>query len=48
MAINTQSIYNLLRPGLKAVIGLYEDYPDLWKEMFERHGATVSGPKADF
>ena len=37
MAINTQSIYNLLRPGLKAVIGLYEDYPDLWKEMFETY-----------
>jgi hypothetical protein len=33
--INTQGIYNLLRPGLKAVIGLYETYPALWKELFE-------------
>lgn len=39
MAINTASIYNLLRPGLNAVIGLYNDYPDLWKELFETYNS---------
>jgi phage major head subunit gpT-like protein len=38
MAIITlQSIQNLLRPGLAAVFGDYETYPDQWKEIFTPH-----------
>lgn len=32
--INTQQIYNLLRPGIKAVIGDYKEFADIWKKMY--------------
>ena len=35
MSINTAAIYPLLRPGVKAVIGNYDTYPDQWKKVFK-------------
>jgi len=35
MAVNTTAIANLLRPGLAAVFGDYEQYPSQWSEIFE-------------
>ena len=37
MAINTAQISELLRPGLKAVFGQYNTYPDQWKEIFKTY-----------
>lgn len=37
--INTASIYPLLRPGVKAVIGNYDTYPDQWKAVFTTHAS---------
>lgn len=37
MAINTSAISNLLRPGLAAVFGDYNVYPDQWTEIYSRH-----------
>ena len=45
MAINTASIYPLLRPGVKAVIGNYDTYPDQWKAVFTTH---TSDKKMEF
>jgi len=45
MAINTASIYPLLRPGVKAVIGNYDTYPDQWKSVFTTH---TSDKKMEF
>ena len=45
MAINTASIYPLLRPGVKAVIGNYDTYPDQWKAVFTTH---TSDKKIEF
>lgn len=35
--INRGYIESLLRPGLHAVFGNYEVYPDLWKEIYSQH-----------
>ncbi len=43
--INTASIYPLLRPGVKAVIGNYDTYPDQWKKVFTTH---TSDKKIEF
>ena len=43
--INTGSIYPLLRPGVKAVIGNYHTYADQWKEVFTTH---TSDKKMEF
>ena len=43
--INTASIYPLLRPGVKAVIGNYDTYPDQWKAVFTTH---TSDKKIEF
>jgi len=45
MAISTASIYPLLRPGVKAVIGNYDTYPDQWKAVFTTH---TSDKKMEF
>ncbi len=45
MTINTASIYPLLRPGVKAVIGNYDTYPDQWKAVFTTH---TSDKKIEF
>ena len=45
MAISTASIYPLLRPGVKAVIGNYDTYPDQWKSVFTTH---TSDKKMEF
>lgn len=45
MAINTASIYPLLRPGVKAVIGNYDTYPDQWKKVFTTY---TSDKKIEF
>jgi hypothetical protein len=37
--INTASIYPLLRPGVKAVIGNYDTYPDQWKKVFKTYSS---------
>ena len=33
--INLQQIYNLLRPGIKAFIGQYDNIPEVWNKMYE-------------
>jgi hypothetical protein len=43
--INTASIYPLLRPGVKAVIGNYDTYPDQWKAVFTTY---TSDKKIEF
>ena len=45
MSINTASIYPLLRPGVKAVIGNYDTYPDQWKKVFK---TNTSDKKIEF
>lgn len=35
--INTTAIQSLLRPGLAAVFGDYQQYPAQWSEIFEKH-----------
>ena len=45
MSINTASIYPLLRPGVKAVIGNYDTYPDQWKKVFKTY---TSDKKIEF
>src|ERR1700760_224058 len=35
--INRSYITSLLRPGLHAVFGNYNIYPDLWKEFYSQH-----------
>jgi hypothetical protein len=45
MAISTASIYPLLRPGVKAVIGNYDTYQDQWKSVFTTH---TSDKKMEF
>jgi hypothetical protein len=35
--INRSYITSLLRPGLHAVFGDFETYPDLWKEIYSQH-----------
>jgi len=35
--ITLQSMQNLLRPGLAAVFGDYNTYPDQWKDIFTQH-----------
>lgn len=37
MAINTSSIQSLLRPGLKAVFGSYDQYPSEWSNIFDTY-----------
>lgn len=37
MTINTTAIRDLLRPGLAAIFGDYDTYPDQWTEIFEKH-----------
>ena len=45
MAISTASIYPLLRPGVKAVIGNYDTYPDQWKAVYTTY---TSDKKMEF
>jgi len=45
MTINTASIYPLLRPGVKAIIGNYDTYPDQWKAVYTTH---TSDKKMEF
>lgn len=42
MTINTNQIRNLLRPGLSAVFGSYDDYPAMWSEGYSKHTSKLS------
>jgi Mu-like prophage major head subunit gpT len=42
MTINTNQIRNLLRPGLAAVFGSYDDYPSMWSEAYTTHSSKMA------
>lgn len=42
MTINTNQIRNLLRPGLAAVFGSYDDYPAMWSEAYVKHTSKMA------
>lgn len=42
MATNLTAIGNLTRPGLNAVFGDYEGYPDQWKEIYSQHTSNMA------
>ena len=41
MAINTSQIASLLRPGLDAVFGNYDTYPEQWTEIFKTYKSDM-------
>lgn len=42
MVMQTADIPNLLRPGVKAIMGTYNMYPAQWKELFSVHKSDKS------
>ncbi len=36
MAVNLAQIYDLLRPGLRGVVGQYDQIPTQWDKVFEK------------
>lgn len=42
MTINTNQIRNLLRPGLNAVFGSYDDYPAMWSEAYTKYSSKMA------
>src|SRR5687768_4528550 len=42
MPTMTSDIANLLRPAVKTVFGLYDQYPAQWKEIFETYTSNLA------